>query len=358
MFFQTIYPMLAAGADLSINIKRVNDRLSVAVMPRHNGVKDEAQQHLVPLILNGTAVELDAEFLQAITMPVSRTMGILANLETFERQAAKVSSESRPTKTAQEKEPKEAREKREKMEKLLKKTDEAVAGRKYSEALIWLKQAKVLAPADRQKEIDDRTLEVRKMADAGNLFAVQPQPGPAAQPQPTPQPAWSASSPAPVNGQQPASAPQPQDGQMQMFPPQQPVQPTPSAPAAPQQPLPPARGAAPEGMPYGWQPTQPGYGQPAQYTATTARIYTADAVRTTLLSTARYRWTATGTDTTRHGARVPYPTAGHTGNIQFRQGRRERQGDSSQRPLCGIHRLPGRIPGEGRGADGTRMLLT
>lgn len=56
MFFQTIYPMLAAGADLSINIKRVNDRLSVAVMPRHNGIKDEAQQHLVPLILNGTAI--------------------------------------------------------------------------------------------------------------------------------------------------------------------------------------------------------------------------------------------------------------------------------------------------------------
>ena len=74
MFFQTIYPMLAAGADLSINIKRVNDRLSVAVMPRHNGVKDEAQQHLVPLILNGTAIELDTEFLQAIMMPVSRTM--------------------------------------------------------------------------------------------------------------------------------------------------------------------------------------------------------------------------------------------------------------------------------------------
>lgn len=130
MFFQTIYPMLAAGADLSINIKRVNDRLSVAVMPRHNGIKDEAQQHLVPLILNGTAIELDAEFLQAIMVPVSRTMGVLANLETFERQAAKVSSESRPAKTAQEKESKEAREKREKMERLLKKTDEAVAGPK------------------------------------------------------------------------------------------------------------------------------------------------------------------------------------------------------------------------------------
>lgn len=273
MFFQTIYPMLAAGADLSINIKRVNDRLSVAVMPRHNGVKDEAQQHLVPLILNGTAVELDAEFLQAIMMPVSRTMGVLANLETFERQAAKVSSESRPAKTAQEKESKEAREKREKMERLLKKTDEAVAGRKYSEALIWLKQARVLAPADRQKEIDDRTLEVRKMADAGSLFAVQPQPTPAAQPQPIPQPARPASSPAPVHGgRQPASAPQPQDGQMRMFPPQQPVQPEygqPTQYAAPQPAYPPQMQGA---QPY-FPPPVPGGQPPVQAQHATGREY-------------------------------------------------------------------------------------
>lgn len=272
MFFQTIYPMLAAGADLSINIKRVNDRLSVAVMPRHNGVKDEAQQHLVPLILNGTAVELDAEFLQAIMMPVSRTMGVLANLETFERQAAKVSSESRPAKTAQEKESKEAREKREKMERLLKKTDEAVAGRKYSEALIWLKQARVLAPADRQKEIDDRTLEVRKMADAGSLFAVQPQPIPAAQPQPIPQPARPASSPAPANGQQSAFVPQPQDGQMRMFPPQQPVQPEygqPAQYAAPQPAYPPQMQGA---QPY-FPPPVPGGQPPVQAQHATGREY-------------------------------------------------------------------------------------
>ena len=273
MFFQTIYPMLAAGADLSINIKRVNDRLSVAVMPRHNGVKDEAQQHLVPLILNGTAIELDAEFLQAIMMPVSRTMGVLANLETFERQAAKVSSESRPAKTAQEKESNDAREKREKMERLLKKTDEAVAGRKYSEALIWLKQARVLAPADRQKEIDDRTLEVRKMADAGSLFAVQPQPIPTAQPQPIPQPARPASSPAPVHGgRQPASAPQPQDGQMRMFPPQQPVQPEygqPAQYAAPQPAYPPQMQGA---QPY-FPPPVPGGQPPVQAQHATGREY-------------------------------------------------------------------------------------
>lgn len=268
MFFQTIYPMLAAGTDLSINIRRVNDRLSVAVMPRHAGVKDEAQQNLVPLILSGTAVELDAEFLQAIAAPVSRTTGLLTNLETFERQAAKASSESRAAKTAQEKESKEAREKREKMEKLLKKTDEAVAAHRYSEALIWLKQARVLAPAEKQQEIDGRTRKVQKLADAGNLFAVESQSPSAAQPirQPAPAP-----HPAPLNGRpQQVSAPQPQDGQMQMFPPQQYAQPVQYA--TPQPAYPPQ---APGAQPYYYPQPIPG-GQPpvqAQQVAATGREY-------------------------------------------------------------------------------------
>ncbi|GKH13571.1 PRTRC system protein E [Bacteroides uniformis] len=266
MFFQTIYPMLAAGTDLSINIRRVNDRLSVAVMPRHAGVKDEAQQNLVPLILSGTAVELDAEFLQAIAAPVSRTTGLLTNLETFERQAAKASSESRAAKTAQEKESKEAREKREKMEKLLKKTDEAVAARRYSEALTWLKQARVLAPAEKRQEIDGRTREVRKLADAGSLFAVEPQSPPATQPMPQPAPApQPAPSTAPVNGR-----PQSQDGQMQMFPPQQYAQP--GQYAAPQPAYPPQ---APGVQPYYYPQPIPG-GQPpvqARQVPATGREY-------------------------------------------------------------------------------------
>ena len=148
MFFQTIYPMLSAGTDLSINIRRVNNTLCVAVMPRHMGVKDESGKNLVPLILNGTPEELDAEFLKTITAPVSRALGMLTNLETFEKQTEKVSAKGKTEKTAVEKETKEAREKREKMEKLLKKADEAHTAHRHSEALTWLKQARVLAPAD------------------------------------------------------------------------------------------------------------------------------------------------------------------------------------------------------------------
>ena len=49
MFFQTINRMITAGTDLSINIRQVNDKLTVAVMPRRAGLKDEAGEQIVPL---------------------------------------------------------------------------------------------------------------------------------------------------------------------------------------------------------------------------------------------------------------------------------------------------------------------
>ena len=75
MFFQAINQMITAGTDLSINIRRVNDNLTVAVVPRRSGVK--AGERIVPLILNGTPEELDAGFLQAVGAPVQKAQGIL-----------------------------------------------------------------------------------------------------------------------------------------------------------------------------------------------------------------------------------------------------------------------------------------
>ena len=141
---------------------------------RNHGLKGEAGGQIVPLVLNGTPEELDAEFLQAISTPVQKAQGILTNLETFEKQAEQAASQNKGAKSPLEKEPKEVREKREKMEKLLKKADEAIAGKRYSEALTWLRQAKVLATPDRQKDIDAKMAEVQKKASEGSLFGEEP----------------------------------------------------------------------------------------------------------------------------------------------------------------------------------------
>lgn len=249
MFFEQIYQLISAGTDLSINIRRMNDKLNVAVMPRNNALKEEQQQHMVPLVLSGTPEELDREFLQAVMAPVKKALGILTNLEAFEKAAEKTASQAKPGKTV-EKESKEAREKREKMEKLMKKADDAAAASRFSEAQTWLKQARLLATADKQKEIDAKMQEIQRKANAGSLFGEQevvPEPS-AQQPVVPTAPAQQVSAQAhPVNGN--------------------PVQRTDAGPMSPHgagrnAAVPPAPAAQPAAQPI---PPQPEYGWGAPY---------------------------------------------------------------------------------------------
>lgn len=254
MFFEQIYQLISTGTDLSINIRRMNDKLNVAVMPRNNSLKGERQQHMVPLVLSGTPDELDREFLQAVMTPVRKALGILTNLEAFEKAAEKTASQAKSAKPAVEKEPKEVREKREKMEKLLKKADDAAATNRFSEAQTWLKQARLLATPDKQKEIDTRMQEILRKANAGSLFDAQETgTGPSA-PQPVQSQPLKPQAPMqsrPVN-ENPIQ--RTDDGQM---PPQVPAGNAPVSPAPVPHPAVQAASPQPEygwGAPYGQQP--------------------------------------------------------------------------------------------------------
>ena len=178
MFFETIYRMLAEGTELGIHIRRVENRLCVAVMPQREKLKDGAAQSIVPLVVNGTPEELDTEFLAQIARPMEKVQGILMNLEAFEKQAEKAAAESKAAQPAAKKETKEERERREKLEKLLKKADDSAAARQYSNALLWLRQAERLAPAEQQAEIKRKMEEVQRKNDEGSLFASMPEPKP------------------------------------------------------------------------------------------------------------------------------------------------------------------------------------
>lgn len=200
---------MTPGTDLSIHIRKVEDKLSVAVMPRRNSLKEEVQQKMVPLVLSGNPYELDSAFLQAIMQPLQKVQGLLVNAENFEKQAAQAAASGKNGKGSAPAESKEAREKREKMEKLLTKADDAFKNARYQETLTWLRQARALAPGEKQGEIDSRMKEVQKKADEGSLFAGM---SPEAQPTAT-------RTSQPENGIQPA-APQsvPQSAPQQAHP--------------------------------------------------------------------------------------------------------------------------------------------
>ena len=85
MFFTAINQMMTEGVDLTLVIRKANGQMAVSVLPKSNGLKAEAQNHIIPLTLKGVPQELDTGFLQAV--------GLIKNMAQFEVQAEKAETE-------------------------------------------------------------------------------------------------------------------------------------------------------------------------------------------------------------------------------------------------------------------------
>ena len=215
MFFTAINQMMTEGVDLTIVIRKANGQMAVSTLPKSNGLKDEAQNHIVPLTVSGLPEELDAGFLQTVARPIQKVAGLITNMAQFEAQADKAAADSKAAKEEKAKETKEEKEKREKYEKHLKKAEELIAAGKHSEAVSALGQARLHAKPQDLKKIDSMVEEQKKAMNKGSLFELMDEPVPQAQSQPRPQPmAATAQQPQPrpmaVPMQQPPYPPQPQ----------------------------------------------------------------------------------------------------------------------------------------------------
>lgn len=284
MFFTAIHQMMTESVDLTIVIRKTNGQLTVSTLPKSNELKDEAQNHIVPLTVTGTPQELDTGFLQAIARPIQKTCGLLSNMAQFEAQADKAAASSKAAKEAKSKETKEEREKREKYEKLMKKANELMATKNFREAVSMLTQAKACADTAQLKEIEEKIKAADTEMNKGSLFGLmeqEAQPEPASQPeQPVPQqpaytqpPVTEQRKPQVQRPQQPAynRAPQPPaPGQVRPAPqrPQQAYTQHPQQPGIwPSQQQPPQPQARPQIQPHaqyvqrtgGQQPSQPQY---------------------------------------------------------------------------------------------------
>ena len=269
MFFTAIHQMMTESVDLTIVIRKTNGQLTVSTLPKSNGLKDEAQNHIVPLTVTGTPQELDTGFLQAIARPIQKTCGLLSNMAQFEAQADKAAASSKAAKEAKSKETKEEREKREKYEKLMKKANELMATKNFREAVSMLTQAKACADTAQLKEIEEKIKAADTEINKESLFRLmeqEAQPEPAPQPeqrklqvqrpqQTAPQPAYNRAPQPPAPGQARPAPQRPQQTYTQH--PQQPgIWPQQQAPQ-PGQPLPPQAQYLQRTT--GQQPPQPQY---------------------------------------------------------------------------------------------------
>lgn len=175
MFFTQINQLMAQSVDITMVIRKSATGMTVSVLPKSNGLKDEAQNHIVPLTLSGLPEELDAGFMNAIANPVRKVSGLLTNMAEFEKQADKAAANSKASKEEKAKETKEEKDKREKYEKHMKKAEELIAAKNHKEAITALGQARLYATEQNRKTVDEKIEEQKRAMNQGSLFDLMEQ---------------------------------------------------------------------------------------------------------------------------------------------------------------------------------------
>ena len=166
-FFQSIIALQVAG-NWTINIaKETTERLIVSVLFFNDTIGDDARKKIPPILLKGTAQELDEGFFQVITQPVKETAQLFANMEQFlkEKEQAKINSQMEKDNAA--KTEKEKTDKEKKYEDAMKKVDELEADGKYREA--WMKVPQPELYPEYAESIRSRRMELSKQF-APDLF--------------------------------------------------------------------------------------------------------------------------------------------------------------------------------------------
>ena len=147
-FFNQIAQLAIQGKLHLVITQEANSQLVVSVLLENEQCSDPAKLLLPPLVLRGTAEELDAGFFQSITQPLEETSSLLVNMEQYIEAQKQAQRQS-----AMEKEKAEKQQK--KYDEAMKKVADLEAQGKYREA--WSK----LPPPDEFPNYADKIRKKR-----------------------------------------------------------------------------------------------------------------------------------------------------------------------------------------------------
>jgi PRTRC genetic system protein E len=163
MFFKSIEQHLV-GMNLNIVISKSETGLVVSVLPQLT-CKDEAKKNITPILLKGTADELDAQFAGIIQQPLQKVSGLSTNLIQFERAVEKTEADNAITKAKKD----ESKKLTDKADKLLDEAEKLIKEDKISAAILKIEGALKIAP-EYKKALD--LLAKHKPVSTTDIFAV------------------------------------------------------------------------------------------------------------------------------------------------------------------------------------------
>lgn len=92
--------------------------MSVSVLPQKVGLKDEAKNHLSPMVLRGTPEEIDQHFISQVRSPLEKTIGMLTNMAVYEKSMEETIAKSKAATEAKKQEDAKKKAFTEKMKKV------------------------------------------------------------------------------------------------------------------------------------------------------------------------------------------------------------------------------------------------
>lgn len=162
--FFSLFDELALKGDIQLTLKQGMERQwIVAVMLNNVQCGDDAKKLIPPMMLKGTAEELDKGFFKSIGTPLQSTSELLVNMEAFFKQLEEAKQQSAMEKEKGEKERKEKEGKLKKYNEAMQKVEELEQEGKNKEA--WMK-----LPDPREFPEQAEALKKRR-TELSNLFA-------------------------------------------------------------------------------------------------------------------------------------------------------------------------------------------
>jgi PRTRC genetic system protein E len=166
--------MLASGTDVIITVSKQSAGLTVSVLPKATGLKDEAQTHLQPLVITGTPAELDAGFAEAIRQPVRKVAGLLTNMKAFEASVEKAEAQRKEAKENSKEAVKQAVKQDGKdkatYDSLMQQSEAKEAAGEFDEAMEFLRQAKLFAEKSEIVKLNDKITQLKAKCYQKELF--------------------------------------------------------------------------------------------------------------------------------------------------------------------------------------------
>lgn len=167
-FFQQLANMQIEG-DWKISIKTgTHNRMIVSVRLTSDNVGDAAKKLIPPILLKGSAEELDKAFFETIKTPVQKTSALLLNMEEFEKGLEKAKLESKMEQGKKDRDKKEKDSKQKQYDNAMKKVQELEDAGKFREAYAQLPKADDFEY--HEEEIEEKQKELSAKFEQPQLF--------------------------------------------------------------------------------------------------------------------------------------------------------------------------------------------